>query len=73
GDDRFKKLFPDAKGDDLITWTKYRKSFFDAAKSSQAADGSWGTSMWGGGPIYITAINVAIMQLDKGMLPIYQR
>ncbi|MBY0230566.1 MAG: terpene cyclase/mutase family protein [Gemmataceae bacterium] len=76
GDDRFKKLFPDAKGDDLITWTKYRKSYFDAAKASQSADGSWSADTWTArmvGPIYVTAVNMAIMQLDKGAVPIYQR
>ena len=39
--------------------------------SMQAADGSW--NMSGIGPVYSTACCLAILQLDNGTLPIYQR
>ena len=35
------------------------------------ADGSWNQGYIG--PVYTTAINLTILQLDKGALPIYQR
>ena len=35
-----------------------------------AADGQWEGNI---GPIYVTACNLIIMQLDKAYLPIYQR
>jgi hypothetical protein len=76
GDDRYKKLFPDAKADEVLTWTKYRKSFFEECKRTQSADGSWSADSWTArmvGPIYVTACYLTIMQLDKGALPIYQR
>ncbi|MFQ3591988.1 MAG: prenyltransferase/squalene oxidase repeat-containing protein [Gemmataceae bacterium] len=76
GDDRYKKLFPDAKPDEVLTWTKYRKAFFDECKRTQSSDGSWSADSWTArmvGPIYVTACYLTIMQLDKGALPIYQR
>jgi len=76
GDDRFKKLFPDARSDELISWTKYRKTVFDEYKRTQSADGSWSHDSWTArmvGPIYVTACYLTVLQLDKGVLPIYQR
>jgi hypothetical protein len=76
GDDRFKKMFPDAKSDELLTWSKYRKSVFEEFKKTQAADGSWSHDSWTArmvGPVYVTACYLTVLQLDKGALPIYQR
>jgi hypothetical protein len=76
GNDRYKKLFPDAKSDEVITWNNYRKSFFDEAKRTQSSDGSWSADSWTArmvGPIYVTACYLTIMQMDKAALPIYQR
>jgi len=76
GDDRFKKLFPDAKDDELLTWTKYRKGVFDELKRAQSTDGSWSHDSWTArmvGPVYVTACYLTILQLDKAALPIYQR
>jgi len=76
GEDRFKKLFPDARSDELLTWKKYRKSVFDDFKRSQSADGSWSADSWTArmvGPVYVTACYLTVMQLDKATLPIYQR
>jgi squalene cyclase len=76
GDDRFKKLFPDAKDDDLITWKEYRKSVFDEFKRTQDPDGSWSHDSWTArmvGPVYVTACYLTVLQLDKAALPIYQR
>ena len=38
---------------------------------TQGADGAWVEGHVG--PVYTTAINATILQLDKGYLPIYQR
>lgn len=76
GDDGFGKLFPDSKVEDRPTWSKYKKPTFDAIIKGQAADGSWAaTGMWAsyGGPIYVSSCFLAILQLDKGALPIYMR
>jgi hypothetical protein len=71
GEDGWTKMFPDAKANDKVTWSKYRKATFDNLVRSQGADGSW----QGGhvGPIFITAIHLGIMQLDNGILPMYTR
>jgi hypothetical protein len=76
GDDRYKKMFPDAKADEVLKWSKYRKTLFDEFKRTQSADGSWSADSWTArmvGPIYVTACYLTIMQLDKAALPIYQR
>lgn len=76
GDDRFKKMFPDAKSDELLTWSKYRKAVFDEFKRAQSADGSWSHDSWTArmvGPVYVTACYLTILQMDKAALPIYQR
>jgi hypothetical protein len=76
GDDRFKKLFPDAKDDELITWKEYRKALFDEYKRTQSEDGSWTHNSWTAsrvGAVYVTSCYLTALQLDKGALPIYQR
>jgi hypothetical protein len=76
GDDRYKKMFPDAKADEVLTWTKYRKVMFASLKASQSADGSWSEDNWAArsvGPVYVTACYLTLLQLDKGNLPIYMR
>ena len=44
---------------------------FDYVKGNQAPDGSWGQG--GIGQVYTTSINLTILQLENGTLPIYQR
>jgi hypothetical protein len=75
GDDRYEKLFPESTPDERLTWSKYRKTTFDNLVQVQNADGSWESSgTWGYiGPIYRTAMVLSILQLDSGILPIYQR
>ncbi|MCI0643235.1 MAG: hypothetical protein L0Y70_29550, partial [Gemmataceae bacterium] len=54
-----------------ITCAMYRAAQFDKLAARQAADGSWPGSVIG--PVYATACNLTILQLDNGFLPIYQR
>jgi len=71
GDDGYGKLFPKASKDSSLTWSKYRTAMFDHIMQSQNRDGSWS----GGyiGPVFTTSVYLTILQLDKAMLPIYQR
>jgi hypothetical protein len=75
GEEGWAKHFPDSAARDQMTWSKYRKTAFDFLVSSQSADGSWaGSGSWGHiGPVYSTAMSLTIMQLDKAVLPLYQR
>jgi len=69
GDDGYAKLFPGEK--DPIKWSAFRRVMFDYLKSNQSADGSWRLGNFG--PVYATAVNLTILQLEDGLLPIYQR
>jgi len=76
GEDRWAKMFPGTAKRDHVTWKEYRKALFDALKENQSADGSWGATNWTAqsiGATYATAIYLSILQLDKAVLPIYQR
>jgi hypothetical protein len=55
----------------LLKWSRYRDVIFDYICSRQNADGSWSQGYIG--PVYTTSLHLAILQLDKGNLPIYQR
>lgn len=71
GDNGWAKLFPTSKPSDRVTWGKYRANSFGYLARTQNRDGSWS----GGyiGSVYISAMYLTILQLDKGVLPIYQR
>ncbi len=71
GDDGYQKLFPNVKKSDALTWTKYRNAIFDSIKNTQTREGSWNVGYIG--PVYSTAINLTILQLENSTLPIYQR
>jgi hypothetical protein len=51
-------------------WPAFRDKLYDKIVSEQEANGSWTGNI---GPIYVTACNLIMLQLDKGLLPIYQR
>jgi hypothetical protein len=75
GEEGWAKLFPDSTESARLTWSKYRKDTFDFLKRAQGSDGSWsGSGMWGHiGPVYASSMALTMMQLDKGVLPIFQR
>ncbi|MCA9087822.1 MAG: terpene cyclase/mutase family protein [Planctomycetaceae bacterium] len=52
-------------------WPKYSKELTQVILNSQAPDGSWQEGHVGS--VYVTAINATILQLDKAVLPIFQR
>jgi len=51
-------------------WEPYRDKLFPKLVREQSADGSWQGHI---GPIYCTACNLTMLQLENGCLPIYQR
>jgi hypothetical protein len=53
------------------SWDDYRDKVFAKLVSEAASDGSWSQSYIG--PVFTTAINLTILQLPKGTLPIYQK
>ncbi|MGE3803271.1 MAG: prenyltransferase/squalene oxidase repeat-containing protein [Gemmataceae bacterium] len=71
GDNGYAKLFPQSAANDRLTWTKYREAMFRQLIKQQGPDGSWNSGNIGA--IYSTSINLTILQLEKGTLPIYQR
>lgn len=71
GDDRYGELFPKENKANWLTWSGYKEVMFDYLKQQQNADGSWSSGYIG--PVFSTAVNLTILQLDKGILPIYHR
>jgi hypothetical protein len=75
GDDGWEKLVGhQVPVDQRITWTAYRKNYVEHLYNSQNEDGSWNSG--GGfsvGTVYSTSIYLCILQLEKAVLPIYQR
>jgi squalene cyclase len=71
GEDGYAKMFPESRPEERLTWSKYRKEFFEFLANKQNKDGSWtGTPV---GQVYTTSCYLTILQLDNGALPIYQR
>ena len=56
---------------DLEMWDKYSQELEEVIIATQSADGSWQDSQIGN--VYVTAINLTILQLENAYLPIYQR
>ena len=52
-------------------WEEYRDKINAKLVSEQSPDGSWSQGYIG--PVYTTAINLTILQLENAALPIYQR
>lgn len=71
GEDGYAKMFPDSRPADRLTWSRYKKAFFSLLERTQNSDGSWtGTAI---GQVYTTSCYLTTLQLEKGVLPFYQR
>jgi hypothetical protein len=75
GEKKYAELFPGTAADKCLTWSNYRKSAYAYLMKAQATDGSWtGAGSWSHiGAVYVSSLYLAMLQLDKGILPIYQR
>lgn len=51
-------------------WIPFRNRLYDRIASQQSSDGSWDGQI---NPVYITACNLIMLQIDLGFLPIFQR
>ena len=51
-------------------WNPFRDKLYDKIVGEQNEEGYWAGNI---GPIYVTACNLIMLQLDKAYLPIYQR
>jgi hypothetical protein len=56
---------------DVELWPKYIDELKQVLLATQSADGSWQDGQVGN--VYVTAINLTILQLDRNFLPTYQR
>lgn len=52
-------------------WRGYRSAVYKLILDRQAPSGSWNEGYIG--PVYTTALNLAILQFENGFVPIYQR
>jgi hypothetical protein len=73
GDNGYAKLFPKSAASDRLTWTSYRTGVFDHLLKTQDKDGSWRAGAMNIGPVYSTALNLVILQLDKNVLPVFEK
>ena len=75
GEERYGDLFPNEDKSTWLTWSKYREAMFPHLIDQQSkTEGNWtGSGGYGVGPVYVTSVNLAILHLDKGVLPIFQR
>jgi len=75
GDDRYAMLFPGEPKETHLTWTKFKEALFPTILESQdKSTGVWnGGGAWNLGSTLASAMNLCILQLDGGILPIYQR
>jgi hypothetical protein len=71
GEDGYAKMFPESRESERLTWSKYRKAFFEYLATHQNAEGNWNGCPIG--PVYTACCYLTILQLDNGVLPIYQR
>jgi hypothetical protein len=72
GDDRYGELFPKEDKNTWLTWSKYREAIYPYLVDSQDKNnGSWTSGYIG--QVFSTSVNLTILQLEKGILPIYQR
>jgi hypothetical protein len=72
GDDKYGQMFPDDPKDSWLTWSKYKEATFQSILDNQdKTSGGWTQGYIG--PVFTTSVNLTILQLEKGILPFYQR
>jgi hypothetical protein len=72
GDDKYGEMFPNEPKDSWLTWSKFKEATFQNILDNQdKSTGGWSQGYIG--PVFVTSVNLALLQLDKGILPIYQK
>lgn len=72
GDDKYGEMFPNDPKDSWLTWSKFKEATFQGILDNQdKTSGGWSQGYIG--PIFTTSVNLSILQLEKGILPFYQR
>jgi hypothetical protein len=72
GDDRYGQMFPKEDKSTWLTWSKYTEAMYPYLIDQQnKTTGEWQSGYIG--PVFSTSVNLTILQLEKGILPIYQR
>jgi hypothetical protein len=71
GEDGYARLFPKSREAERLTWSKYKGNVLDGLTKRQSADGSWTSGYIGS--VYSTSCFLAMLQLEKGTLPLYQK
>lgn len=73
GETKYGELFPEQKErDKWLTWGRFKDVYFRPILDTQdRASGAWEQGYIG--PVYATSFNLCLLQLEKGILPIYQR
>ena len=72
GDDKYGEMFPNEPKDSWLTWSKFKETVFQQILDNQdKTSGGWTQGYIG--PVFVTSVNLTLLQLDKGLLPIYQK
>lgn len=72
GEDRYGEMYPKEDKGTWLTWSKYREAMYPYLVDSQdKSTGAWTSGYIG--QVFSTSVNLSILQLEKGILPIYQR
>lgn len=71
GEERYGEMFPKEPKESWLTWSKYREVMFPYLLDQQGKDGSWSAGHIS--PVFGTAVNLAILQLERQQLPLYDR
>ncbi|MCS6865654.1 MAG: terpene cyclase/mutase family protein [Gemmataceae bacterium] len=72
GDDKYGKMFPNEPKESWLTWSKFKETVFPQILDNQdKTTGGWSQGYIG--PVFVTSVNLTILQLEKGILPIYQK
>lgn len=72
GDDRYGEMFPNEPKDSWLTWSKFKEATFQGILDNQdKTSGGWSQGYIG--PVFTTSVNLTVLQLEKGILPFYQR
>ncbi|MCE9561239.1 MAG: terpene cyclase/mutase family protein [Planctomycetes bacterium] len=72
GDDRYGQMFPQEDKSTWMTWTKYKEAMYPYLIEQQdKTSGAWNSGHIS--PVFTSAVNLTILQLERGVLPIYQR